>query len=73
MEFQIGTKFVLENKMDVRRELRGQRCIVIETHPLFYKVRMETGEYIDRIIKLRKRTFNYNYKLYIRNKGGWIF
>ena len=33
----------------------------------------ETGETINRLVKLRKRNFGHKYKLYVKNKGGWIF
>lgn len=73
MELEVGTRLVIMNIEGVRKEYRGQRCVIIESHPLFYQVKMETGETINRLVKLRKRNFGHNYKLYVKNKGGWIF
>lgn len=73
MNFPIGTQFIIKNKDTIRKDLRGQRCVIKEITPAYYKAIVETGVSIGDTVILKKINFNINYYLYIKNKGWWQF
>ena len=44
MELKVGTKLVIMNTEDVRKEYRGQRCVIIESHPYSIKLGWKQGK-----------------------------